>query len=64
LRTAVLHADDAHHRVNIDAAGNVWTCNNWKPSFDNDLFGDPFTGTPGNSGGDGLLIFVGLAKPL
>ena len=22
--------------VNIDAAGNVWTCNNWKPNFDND----------------------------
>ena len=50
--------------LNIDAAGNVWTCNNWKPSFDNNLFGDPFTGTPANPGGDGMMIFVGLAKPL
>ena len=42
--------------VNIDAAGNVWTCNNWKPDFDNDTVG-------GNPGGDGMLIWVGLAKP-
>jgi hypothetical protein len=42
--------------VNIDAAGNVWTCNNWKPNFDNDTAG-------GNPGGDGMLIWVGLAKP-
>jgi hypothetical protein len=42
--------------VNIDAAGNVWTCNNWKPDFDNDTIG-------GNPGGDGMLIWVGLAKP-
>jgi sugar lactone lactonase YvrE len=50
--------------VNIDAAGNVWTCNNWKPSFDNNAFGDPVAGKPANPGGDGLMIFVGLAKPL
>jgi hypothetical protein len=42
--------------VNIDPAGNVWTCNNWKPDFDNDTVG-------GNPGGDGMLIWVGLAKP-
>ncbi|MEA2413476.1 MAG: hypothetical protein QOI58_133 [Thermoanaerobaculia bacterium] len=42
--------------VNIDPAGNVWTCNNWKPNFDNDTVG-------GNPGGDGMLIWVGLAKP-
>jgi hypothetical protein len=42
--------------VNIDAAGNVWTCNNWKPDFDNDTIG-------GNPGGDGMLIWVGLTKP-
>jgi hypothetical protein len=42
--------------VNIDAAGNVWTCNNWKPNFDNDTI-------RGNPGGDGMLIWVGLAKP-
>jgi hypothetical protein len=45
--------------VNIDAAGNVWTCNNWKPNFDNDAIG----GATGNPGGDGMLIWVGLAKP-
>jgi hypothetical protein len=40
--------------VVIDRAGNVWAVNNWKPSFDADLL---------NSGGDGICIFVGLAKP-
>jgi hypothetical protein len=45
--------------VNIDAAGNVWTCNNWKPNFDNDAIG----GAAGNPSGDGMLIWVGLAKP-
>jgi hypothetical protein len=48
--------------LGIDAAGNVWTCNNWKPDFDNDV-GNPVTGKPGNPGGDGMLIWVGLAKP-
>jgi hypothetical protein len=42
--------------VSVDAAGNVWTCNNWKPDFDNDIGGNP--------GGDGMLIWVGLAKPV
>jgi streptogramin lyase len=46
--------------VNIDAAGNVWTCNNWKPNFDIDAIG----GATGNPGGDGMLIWVGLAKPV
>lgn len=49
--------------LNIDAAGNVWTCNNWKPDFTNDAFGDPFAGSPSNPGGDGLLIWVGVAAP-
>ncbi len=49
--------------LNIDAAGNVWTCNNWKPSFDI-CAGNPVTGKEGNPGGDGMLIFVGLAGPL
>jgi hypothetical protein len=42
----------------IDQAGNVWALNNWKPSFDVDV--DPDVGNPG---GDGIVIFVGLAKP-
>lgn len=49
--------------LNIDAAGNVWTTNNWKPDFTNDAFGDPFTGSPSNPGGDGMLIWVGVAAP-
>jgi hypothetical protein len=39
----------------IDAAGNVWSINNWKPLFDVDAAGNP--------GGDGILIFVGVAAP-
>jgi len=41
--------------VQIDAAGNVWTINNWKPRFDVDITKNP--------GGDGIVIFVGLATP-
>ena len=44
--------------VQIDAAGNVWACNNWKPRF-----GTDFPPQHGNPGGDGIVIFVGLAKP-
>jgi hypothetical protein len=47
--------------VTVDAAGNVWSCNNWKPDFDVDL-GDP--NTAGNPGGDGILIWIGVAKPV
>lgn len=49
--------------LGVDAAGNVWTCNNWKPDFDIDV-GDPKTKKPGNPGGDGMLIWVGLAAPM
>jgi sugar lactone lactonase YvrE len=49
--------------LEIDAAGNVWTCNNWKPDFDIDLFGDPLHREGANPGGDGMVIFVGLARP-
>ncbi|HEX6039317.1 hypothetical protein [Longimicrobium sp.] len=42
----------------IDAAGNVWVVNNWKPDFTTD-----FPTYTGNPGGDGLVIFVGLAPP-
>ncbi len=40
----------------IDMAGNVWVTNNWKPSGLNDLVTNP--------GGDGIVIFVGLAAPV
>ena len=42
--------------VNIDQAGNLWFINNWKPDFYIDTIG-------GNPGGDGIIIFVGLAPP-
>lgn len=47
----------------IDQAGNVWALNNWKPSFDIDMPLPPTEDNPGNPGGDGVVIFVGLAKP-
>jgi hypothetical protein len=39
----------------IDQAGNIWSLNNWKPDFDIDIVSNP--------GGDGVVIFVGLAPP-
>jgi len=44
--------------VTIDQAGNLWAVNNWKPRFATDW--EPYSGNPG---GDGIVIFVGLAKP-
>ena len=41
--------------VVIDQAGNIWSINNWKPDFDIDVSSNP--------GGDGIIIFVGLAPP-
>jgi hypothetical protein len=42
--------------LGIDQAGNIWSLNNWKPDFDIDTIGK-------NPGGDGIIIFVGLAPP-
>ena len=42
--------------LGIDFAGNIWSLNNWKPDFDIDTVGQ-------NPGGDGIIIFVGLAAP-
>jgi hypothetical protein len=39
----------------IDQAGNIWSLNNWKPNFNTDKTSNP--------GGDGVVIFVGLAPP-
>ena len=41
--------------VVIDQAGNIWSVSNWKPDIDIDFAGNP--------GGDGIVIFVGLAAP-
>jgi hypothetical protein len=42
-------------KAGIDQAGNVWSLNNWKPDLDIDILFNP--------GGDGVVIFVGLAAP-
>ncbi len=39
-----------------DAAGNLWVANNWKPDFLVDLLANP--------GGDGVVVFVGVAAPV
>ncbi len=41
--------------VQVDPSGNVWATNNWK-----------FTGTPNrnNPGGEGVVVFIGLAAPI
>ena len=48
----------------VDMAGNVWVTNNWKPSgvIDVGTPGDP-DNRVGNPGGDGIVIFVGIAAP-
>lgn len=42
-------------QIAIDRAGNLWALNNWKNNFIND--------DKKNPGGDGVVIFVGLAAP-
>ena len=44
--------------VNADMAGNIWAANNWKPSAYVDV--NP---SDANPGGDGMVIFVGVAAP-
>ena len=41
----------------VDAAGNLWVTNNWKPSGAIDTAG-------GNPGGDGIVVFLGVAAPV
>jgi hypothetical protein len=41
--------------TNIDGAGNLWCMNNWKPSAIVDVADNP--------GGDGVVIFLGIAEP-
>jgi hypothetical protein len=41
--------------TNIDGAGNLWCMNNWKPSAIVDVKENP--------GGDGVVIFLGIAEP-
>ncbi len=46
--------------TSIDRAGNLWCANNWKPS----LYVDVFTDGVANPGGDGVVIFIGVAEPI
>lgn len=41
--------------TNIDGAGNLWCMNNWKPAAAVDVADNP--------GGDGVVIFLGIAAP-
>ncbi|MEM7038832.1 MAG: hypothetical protein AAF570_17760 [Bacteroidota bacterium] len=38
----------------VDRAGNLWAINNWKPDAKIDLSDNP--------GGDGIVIFIGVAE--
>lgn len=48
--------------VQIDMAGNLWCTNNWKPNGVIDVVKNP--DLVNNPGGDGVVIFVGLAAPV
>ncbi|HVW97977.1 MAG TPA: hypothetical protein VHA56_18545 [Mucilaginibacter sp.] len=45
--------------TSIDRAGNLWCANNWKPSLYIDA-----KSPDANPGGDGVVIFIGVAEPL
>ncbi len=49
--------------TNIDAAGNLWAMNNWKPDVQIDVEGDPDVDLAANPGGDGVVVFLGVATP-
>ncbi len=50
--------------LQIDRAGNIWTINNYKPRWSTDFLAydnGELTPADADPGGDGLIIFVGLA---
>lgn len=49
--------------TNIDAAGNLWAMNNWKPDVQIDVEGNPAADLAANPGGDGVVVFLGVATP-
>lgn len=49
--------------TNIDAAGNLWAMNNWKPDVQIDVEGDADVDLGANPGGDGVVVFLGMATP-
>lgn len=52
--------------LQIDRAGNIWTINNYKPRWATDILGydnGEIRPADANPGGDGIIIYVGLAPP-
>jgi hypothetical protein len=48
--------------VSIDPAGNAWVSNNWQePSA---CYGKSDEGTSTRCGGEGMVVFYGIAKPV
>jgi hypothetical protein len=52
--------------TSIDRAGNLWCANNWKPNLTVDAgqAAAKFNEGGNNPGGDGIVIFIGVAEPI
>jgi hypothetical protein len=48
--------------VSIDPAGNVWVSNNWQDPAS--CYGKPDEGVSTRCGGEGMVVFYGMAKPV
>ena len=48
--------------ASIDPAGNVWVSNNWQDY--NSCYGKPDEGVSTRCGGQGMIVFYGMAKPV
>ena len=48
--------------ASIDPAGNVWVSNNWQDP--NSCYGKPDEGLSTRCGGQGMVVFYGMAKPV
>ncbi|MGD0118973.1 MAG: hypothetical protein ABSD30_12970, partial [Candidatus Binatus sp.] len=48
--------------IDIDPAGNVWLTNNWQDI--DSCIGTPLEGLSTRCGGQGVVVFYGMAKPV
>ena len=48
--------------ASIDPAGNVWVSNNWQDQWS--CYGKPDEGVSTRCGGQGIVVFYGMAKPV
>ena len=48
--------------ASIDPAGDVWTSNNWQDYAS--CYGTPAEGLTTRCGGQGIVVFYGMAKPV